>query len=247
MRSAPLISSALSTEVSNSPQSFNVVLDTGSSDLWAASAGCVTCTTGAPGFDSSTSSTFQLATQDPTGGPIPPTIAYGTGTVTGDFVRDTVAMGGFQVQNQSWLLGDQTSANLLDGSDAGIMGLAFETIASTGATPFWQTLAQDNQLATPEMSFRFTRLLHDQNTPFEEFGGIFTLGGQNKTLYAGDIEFLLLVTIAGRPTRWLLNMSGMLSSCTCLELSPSSHMRPNLRDHGQWEERHFVIWWCRRH
>jgi len=117
-------------------------------------------------------------------------------------------MGGFQVQRQSWLLVDQTSANLLDGSNAGILGLAFATIANTGATPFWQALAQGNLLSSPEMSFWFTRLLGDQSANTEDFGGIFTLGGQNQTLYTGDIEFLPLVTSAGRQTYWLLSVSG---------------------------------------
>ena len=125
-------------------------------------------------------------------------------------------MGGFQVQRQPWLLVDQTSASLLDGSNAGIMGLAFDTIANTGSIPFWQTLATSNQLTTPEMSFWFTRLLDVSTAQEEEFGGVFTLGGQNKTLYTGDVDFLPLVTNVGRQTYWLLNVSGMFLICACL-------------------------------
>ena len=116
-------------------------------------------------------------------------------------------MGGFQIQHQPWLLVDQTSANLLDGTDAGIMGLAFDTIANTGATPFWQTLAQGSQLKTPEMSFWITRV--GQDAQDETFGGVFTLGGQNQTLYSGDIEFLPLITNVGKQTYWLLTVTGM--------------------------------------
>ena len=199
--------SALKIQLSNSPQSFNVVLDTGSSDLWVTDTGCTTCTPGSPTFNSGASSTFQLS-RDTTGQPVRVTITYGSGSVAGDLVRDTVSMGGFQVQNQPWLLVDQTSASLLDGSNAGIMGLAFDTIANTGAVPFWQTLAQGGQLTTPEMGFWFTRLLGDTSAQEEEFGGIFTLGGQNQTLFTGDIEFLPLVTSSGRQTYWLLSVSG---------------------------------------
>ena len=141
-------------------------------------------------------------------------------------------MGGFQVQNQPWLLVDQTSASLLDGSNAGIMGLAFDTIANTGATPFWQTLASTNKLTTPEMSFWFTRLLSDPNAQEEEFGGIFTLGGQNQTLYTGDVEFLPLVTNVGRETYWLLNVSGMFPIRACLVIG-FPHTCLIHRDHGQ--------------
>jgi len=118
-------------------------------------------------------------------------------------------MGSFRVQNQSWLLVDQVPTQLLDGSCSGSMGLAFNNIGWTGATPFWQTLVESGQLTTPEMSFWFTRLIDDQNAQEEEFGGIFTLGGRNQTLYAGDVEFLPLVTNAGRRTYWLLDLSGV--------------------------------------
>ena len=199
--------SALGTQMSNSPQSFNVILDTGSSDLWVTDAGCATCAPGGPSFNSGASTTFQLS-QDNSGQPVRVTITYGSGSVAGNLVRDTVAMGGFQVQNQPWLLVDQTSASLIDGSNAGIMGLAFDTIAFTGAIPLWQNLAQGGQLLTPEMSFWFTRLLNDSSAQEEDFGGIFTLGGQNQTLFTGDIEFLPLVTNVGQQTYWLLTVSG---------------------------------------
>ena len=204
-----LMFSSLPTEISNSPQSFNVILDTGSSDLWVVSAGCTTCAAGTPSFDRTASTTFQPTLND--GQPVRITITYGSGAIAGYLVEDTVAMEGFQVQHQPWILVDQTSADILTGSRAGIMGLAFSTVARSGAIPFWQALANGNVLTTPEMSFWLTRFLHEPNALDEEFGGIFTLGGQNQTLYTGDVEFLPLVTVAGQETHWFLNMFG-----TCL-------------------------------
>jgi cathepsin D len=137
-------------------------------------------------------------------------------------------MGGFQVQRQPWLLVDQTTSDLLDGTNAGIMGLAFDTIANTASTPFWQTLASGGQFSTPEMSFWITREVNNPNAPTETFGGVFTLGGQNQTLYQGDVEFLPLVTNVGKPTYWLLNVTGahkpplyayLLFLCACLNYS----------------------------
>ena len=223
-----LIFSTLRTQMPNSPQSFNVVLDTGSSDLWVTDSGCTTCTQGTPSFNSGASSTFQRG-QDGSGQAVPVTITYGSGSVAGDLVRDTVAMGGFQVERQPWLLVDQTSASLLEGSNAGILGLAFDTIANTGATPFWQTLAQGNQLTTPEMSFWITRHLNDSSAQEEEYGGVFTLGGQNQTLYTGDVEFLPLVTSSGRQTYWLLTVSGTCRDPLCLTLGFFSPVRLNYR------------------
>jgi hypothetical protein len=40
------------------------------------------------------------------------------------------------------VLATKTSQNLLTGDNTGIMGLGFETIASTEATPFWELLEE---------------------------------------------------------------------------------------------------------
>lgn len=154
-------------------------------------------------------------------------------------------MGGFQVKPQPWLLVDQTSANLLDGTDAGILGLAFDTIANTGAIPFWQTLAQDGQLKSPEMSFWMTRV--DQNGDDEAFGGVFTLGGQNQTLYKGDVEFLPLVTNVGRQTYWLLTVTGMRPNFLDLALGVFSRTCRNYSGHCQRKEGYLAVWRRRCH
>jgi len=203
---------------SNSPQSFDIILDTIASDLWVTSKDCTTCPKTVKSFDIAASSTLEVA-HDSSGQSVPVTITYGAGATAaaGILVQDAVAMGGFRVQPQPWLLIGHISGNLL-GSYDGIMGLAFDTISSFGGTPFWQTLAKDNKLATPEMSFWFARHIGDPNAQAAEFGGVFTLGGQNKTLYKGDVEFLPLITNAGRQTYWLLGVSGMYPISTRLVL-----------------------------
>ena len=51
------------------------------------------------------------------------------------------------------------------------MGLAFEGIASTQATPFWQALVNTNQWTSPEMSFYLTRFVDVNSAKQEEPGG----------------------------------------------------------------------------
>lgn len=227
--------SALLIQILNRPQSFNVVLDTGSSDLWVTAKGCASCTAGTPSFNNNASSTFQIG-QDTSGQPVTVTITYGSGAVAGYLARDTVAMGGFQVQRQPWLLVEQTTSGLLDGTNAGIMGLAFDTIANTAATPFWQSLASGGQWSSPEMSFWITREVNNPSAPKETFGGVFTLGGQNQTLYSGDVEFLPLVTNVGKPTYWLLNVSGMyITPLVRIHLLFFSRTCFNHSGHRQWQ------------
>ena len=72
---------------------------------------------------------------------------------------------------------------------SGLMGLAFQTIASTGAVPFWQTLLNNDILSSPEMSFFLTRFNDDSNAQAVEPGGVITLGGTNTSFFTGDIDF----------------------------------------------------------
>jgi len=210
--------SAFKFKLSNSPQSFNVVLDTGSSDLWVPSKECTTCPQNTPRFDKAASSTYQVVL-DPSGQPVEATLTYAAGTVTGDVSKDTVEMGGFQVQAQPWLLANETTGNIFSTPNDGTMGLGFPSTSGFGATPFWQTLVDQDQLAAPEMSFYFTRHLDDPNAQGGEFGGIFTLGGRNKTLFQGTPEFLPVLTDCGKLTHWLLNAPCMYPICTHLILS----------------------------
>lgn len=141
------------------------------------------------------------------GQPATVSITYGSGAVEGTLVQDTVSMGGFTVSQQDWLLVDQTSSDLLNGTDSGIMGLAFKGLANTQAVPFWQALTTANQFGQPEFSFWINRLLGDASAPAEAFGGIFTLGGTNTSLYSGDIDFQNLAS-SPTPLYWLLDVSG---------------------------------------
>ncbi|KAJ6625352.1 aspartyl protease [Mycena sp. CBHHK59/15] len=182
------------------PQSFNVILDTGSSDLWVADTLCDTCDRSTPLYNSAKSSTFTQLSSSAT------TISYGSGAVAGFVSKETVSMGTFSTSSQGFLSVEKTTDGLFSGSVSGIMGLAFGAIASTQAVPFWQSLISSNQLAAPEMAFWLTRFRGANNVQVEEPGGSFTLGGTNASLFTGDIEFL---DMAGpsTPTFWLLGVS----------------------------------------
>jgi cathepsin D len=76
-------------------QKFNLVLDTGSSDLWFATTGCAGCSGNTPVLNPSKSSTMQLGTQRIS-------LNYGSGSASGVLVKDTVTMGPFTVNPQSF-------------------------------------------------------------------------------------------------------------------------------------------------
>jgi cathepsin D len=66
-------------------------------------------------------------------------------------------MGGFTVESQVFGLVEQMTIDLTTGSVSGILGLAFQNLANSGATPWWQTVQQGSQWDEPVMSFFLTR------------------------------------------------------------------------------------------
>ena len=140
-------------------------------------------------------------------------IQYGSGAVAGTLAQDIVNMNGFTVNPQTFLVVNQMTDGLLDGETSGIIGLAFQALASTQAVPFWQALLNAGQFAQPEMSFFLTRFLDDRSASNSEPGGFLTLGGTNSTLFTGDIEFLDLASTesVNSATFWLLEVSGEFS------------------------------------
>ena len=101
---------------------------------------------------------------------------------------------------------DTLSQGLIDGQLAGIMGLAFQGIANTGAVPFWQALINENSLTNPEFSFFLTRFINNPNAKTEEPGGVFTLGGTDTTLFQGNIDFQSFTPPTGG-SYWLQTVS----------------------------------------
>jgi len=196
--------------VGTPPQKFNLILDTGSTDLWVPTLLCSTCAASIPKFNESASSTYTPSATIVT-------IRYGSGSVQGTRSQDVVGMGNFIVRDQTYLSVTRTSMNLLRGSISGIIGLAFTPIAATGATPFWLRLLEANQLKEPSMSFQFTRFLDDDLAAVEEPGGIFTLGGTNSSLYQGAIEYL---NISATPSFWLLELTRLTLNGLTVETTP---------------------------
>lgn len=189
-----------SIAVGTPPVSYNVILDTGSSDLWLAGSDCITGCNSVPTFNSAQSSTFTNESKAFS-------IQYGTGEAAGTLAKDTVQMAGFSVANQVFAVCDQISSGLLNSPVSGLIGLAWNTIASSGATPLWQTLAASNALDSPVMGFQLTRFMDDPNAETLEAGGAFNLGFVNQSLYTGNIDFQNIPS--GQESWWILPMTSM--------------------------------------
>ncbi|TFK84827.1 acid protease [Polyporus arcularius HHB13444] len=190
-----------SIAVGTPPVAYNVILDTGSSDLWlAASDGLSSFNDGIAKFDSSASSTFKDLNT-------PFSITYGSGAARGTLGQDVVRMAGFELNPQIFAVVTQESG-VLTAPVSGLMGMGFQTIASSGATPFWEALASNNgTLDQPLMAFQLTRFLDVQSAQELEPGGTFSLGAVNTSLFTGDIDYQDIPD--GQEGFWLQELTGL--------------------------------------
>lgn len=82
------------------------------------------------------------------------------------------------------------------------MGLAWQSIATSGAEPLWQTLASSGTWDEPVMTFQMTRFSNISQVRTLEPGGTFTMGTLNSSLYTGAIDYVDLPQNA--VTYWIL-------------------------------------------
>ncbi|KAH7926412.1 acid protease [Leucogyrophana mollusca] len=191
--------------------SYEVLLDTGSSDLWVAGSSCAACGS-SPSFNPVSSTSFQnLST--------PFAIQYGSGEAEGYLGQDVVQMAGFSVSNQGFAVVDATSQDLLQSPVSGLLGLAWQAIASSGKTPFWQTLASSNAWDSPLMSIQLRRYGNDTSAQTEEPGGTLMMGYVNSSLYTGDIDYQ---DIPGTPGFWSLTLSSITAQGTSVSLGDTT-------------------------
>jgi hypothetical protein len=122
-------------------------------DLFLADSTCLIGCSGIPLFNPSNSSTF-------TSSDVPFGIKFGSGHAAGTLAQDVVQMAGFAVSNQTFGVCDRISSGLLTAPVSGLLGLAWQTIASSQATPFWQALVASGSWDSPVMSFQLTRYVH---------------------------------------------------------------------------------------
>ncbi|KAG1780797.1 aspartic peptidase domain-containing protein [Suillus placidus] len=198
------------------PVSFNVILDTGSADLWVADQACTTGCSKVQLFNDLSSSTFHNLSQ-------PFSIQYGSGAAAGTLGQDIVQMAGFSVPNQIFGVVTQATSGLLSTPVSGLLGLGWQSIASSKASPFWQTLASSGSWTDPVMAFQLTRFINGSNVNAEEPGGSFTMGMSSfygvclqvdgrslgfvdSSLYTGTIDYQALPST---PSYWLLPMKSL--------------------------------------
>lgn len=162
------------------PQSFKVVLDTGSSNLWVPSSECssIACYLHTK-YDSSSSSTYKKNGSEFE-------IRYGSGSLSGFVSNDVFQIGDLKVKNQDFA--EATSEPGLAfafGRFDGIMGLGHDTISVNGIVPPFYNMLDQGLLDEPVFAF----YLGDTNANQESEA---TFGGIDESHYTGKLTKLPL-------------------------------------------------------
>jgi hypothetical protein len=161
-------------------QTFEVIFDTGSADLWVAGVGCDSSCGRHAEYNSAASSTYVAngTSFD---------IMYGSGPVSGFESFDILNLGGLTVTNQEFA--EVTDASGLGaayklGKFDGILGLAFDVLSVNKIPTVFDNLVSQDLLDESLFAFYLGNSRSDK--------GELTLGGIDTTHYTGDITYVPL-------------------------------------------------------
>jgi hypothetical protein len=174
-------------------QKFEVIFDTGSSDLWVASSGCDDSCGRHAKYDASKSSTY-------TANGTKFDIMYGSGPVSGYESVDNLNMGGLVVKDQ--MFAEVTDAEGLGaayklGKFDGILGMAFPILSVNSVPTCFENVVDQGLVDTAQFAFYLGNSRKDT--------GELTLGGYDSSKFTGDISWVNLHAA----TYWEILMGGM--------------------------------------
>ncbi|XP_037622999.1 gastricsin-like [Sebastes umbrosus] len=173
------------------PQSFQVLFDTGSANLWVDSVYCNTqaCNTHTK-FNPQQSSTYSRKGQSFY-------LPYGAGSLYGVFGYDTVNVGGIVINNQEiGLSTNEPGQNFVVAKFDGILGLSYPSISAGGETPVMDNMISQNLLDSNIFAFYLSR--------GGQQGSVLSFGEVDNSLYQGQIIW----TPVTSQTYWQIGVDG---------------------------------------
>lgn len=160
------------------PQSFQVIFDTGSSNLWVPSSKCLFCFHRK--FDGSKSSTYRYNGTSFS-------ITYGSGSLSGYLGQDSLGIGDITVRDQ--VFGEATAEpgiTFVLGKFDGILGLGWPSIAVKGVIPPMQNMLAQNLVDRGVFSFYLPSDTKEK--------GELDIGGIDVSKFTGNLTWVPLTS-----------------------------------------------------
>lgn len=164
--------------IGSPPQTFKVVLDTGSSNLWVPSVKCgsIACYLHNK-YDSGESSTYKANGTEFE-------IHYGSGSLSGFVSQDTMTIGDLKIKNQDFAEATkEPGLAFAFGRFDGILGLGYDTISVNRMVPPFYNMVNQGIIDEPVFAFY---LANEEGESEAIFGGI------DKSHIDGDITYIPL-------------------------------------------------------
>lgn len=176
------------------PQTFKVVFDTGSANLWVPSTKCsplyMACEIHKL-YDSSESSSYLENGKDFA-------IRYGSGKVKGFLSQDVVTVGGITVTQTFGEVTELPVIPFMLAKFDGVLGMGFPAQAVEGVTPVFDQILSQKVLKEDVFSIYYNRDSHLQ-------GGEIVLGGSDPRHYEGNFHYVSVINTDS----WQINMKGV--------------------------------------
>ncbi|KAE8146609.1 aspartic peptidase domain-containing protein [Aspergillus avenaceus] len=169
-------------ELGTPPQTFKVVLDTGSANLWVPSITCpsLACRLHQK-YDSSVSSTYRRNDTDFA-------ITYGTGSLTGHISEETLSIGDLKIHSQLFAEATSVFGRALEFAKFdGILGLGFDSISVHHTPPPFYNMLDQELLDEPV----FALYLNDKQNKGGDESEV-TFGGIDNSRYVGNLTMVPL-------------------------------------------------------
>ncbi|XP_037924065.1 lysosomal aspartic protease-like [Hermetia illucens] len=164
-------------------QTFTVIFDTGSSNLWIPSISCDSngCSNHKK-YDSSASETYVARGEGIQ-------MSYEGQSMKGHLSQDTITVAGLTVTNQIFAEATSLSSAFTDTYFDGVLGLAYRSIAERNVTPVLYNMHSQGVISYPIFSFYLNRKTNDSRD-----GGEIIFGGSDPNLYIGSLTYVPVIS-----------------------------------------------------
>jgi len=180
-------------EIGSPAQKFQVIYDTGSSNLWVPSKGCTNCKSHAASYDSSKSSKYVKNGQDFR-------LQYGTGSCNGFLSRDDVTLGGLTIEGFTFGEVTQEAADVFGAAPFdGILGMGVPAAAVDHTPMPMDMLVQQKKIEHNIFAFYLSSN--------GKRGSTLTLGGTDSSFYTGEFSYVPLARAGRFLPYWLVSAS----------------------------------------